>query len=215
MPPRQRHPEIFRKFDALAPGQAFVLVNDHDPKPLLYQLQNERPRAFEWSVLEAGPERFRVEIFRRSEPSARNVTEFLGWDHQRLDVLFALAERRANSGDFFEATTQFAEFRCGLERHIAIEEQVLFPLFEERAGMASGPTTVMRLEHSEIARILDEIGEALADEDTSALMGAAGELREVLGGHNLKEERILYPMTDRALADPRDRDDLVRRMQAF
>ena len=39
--PRERHPLIFRTFDALAPGQGFVLVNDHDPKPLYYQFQAE------------------------------------------------------------------------------------------------------------------------------------------------------------------------------
>lgn len=71
LPPPKRHPEIFRTFDALAPGQAFVLVNDHDPKGVLYQLQAERPGRFEWSVLEAGGERFRIRIQRRQSGSPR------------------------------------------------------------------------------------------------------------------------------------------------
>ena len=37
--PAQRHLEILRAFDALRPGDAFILVNDHDPKPLLYTFQ--------------------------------------------------------------------------------------------------------------------------------------------------------------------------------
>ncbi len=40
MAPRIRHPKIFETFDALAPGAAFILVNDHDPKPLLYQFRS-------------------------------------------------------------------------------------------------------------------------------------------------------------------------------
>jgi uncharacterized protein (DUF2249 family) len=40
--PAQRHPLIFSAFEALAPGESFVLVNDHDPKPLYYQLKFER-----------------------------------------------------------------------------------------------------------------------------------------------------------------------------
>ena len=32
--PRERHPLIFQKFDDLAAGESFELVNDHDPKPL-------------------------------------------------------------------------------------------------------------------------------------------------------------------------------------
>jgi uncharacterized protein (DUF2249 family) len=34
IPPVQRHPLIFQRLEALAPGESFVLVNDHDPKPL-------------------------------------------------------------------------------------------------------------------------------------------------------------------------------------
>ncbi len=35
---------IFHTFEALKPGEAFVLVNDHDPKPLCYQFKFERGR---------------------------------------------------------------------------------------------------------------------------------------------------------------------------
>ncbi|GLV47252.1 aminotransferase [Thermus sp. LT1-2-5] len=65
IPPRERHPRIFGVFDGLAPGESLVLVNDHDPKPLYYQLQAERPGAFAWEYLEAGPEVWRVRITRR------------------------------------------------------------------------------------------------------------------------------------------------------
>ena len=60
--PRERHPLIFRTFDELAPGEAFELVNDHDPKPLYYQLQAERAGQLAWQYLEQGPERWRVKV---------------------------------------------------------------------------------------------------------------------------------------------------------
>lgn len=62
--PRERHPRIFDTFDGLAPGQSFTLVNDHDPKPLFYQFNVERPGAFDWAYLEEGPEIWRVRISR-------------------------------------------------------------------------------------------------------------------------------------------------------
>ena len=62
--PMQRHQRIFELVDALAPGMGFVLVNDHDPKPLYYQLEAEHPRQFSWTYLERGPEVWRVEIAR-------------------------------------------------------------------------------------------------------------------------------------------------------
>lgn len=60
--PRLKHPTIFEKFDALSGGQAFVIHNDHDPKPLYYQLTAERGQTFDWEYLEEGPEIWEVKI---------------------------------------------------------------------------------------------------------------------------------------------------------
>lgn len=65
--PMQRHQKIFELVDQLAPGGKFVLVNDHDPKPLYYQLEAEHPQQFSWTYLERGPEIWRVEIGRLSK----------------------------------------------------------------------------------------------------------------------------------------------------
>lgn len=65
MAPRDRHPTILSTFDALPPGRALELVNDHDPRPLRYQFEAELPGAFTWEYLEEGPEVWRVRIGRR------------------------------------------------------------------------------------------------------------------------------------------------------
>lgn len=62
--PAQRHEQIFAAYDALPPGTAFVLVNDHDPKPLYYQFAAEHPGEFTWEYAESGPEVWRVGIGR-------------------------------------------------------------------------------------------------------------------------------------------------------
>lgn len=62
--PRERHTLILRTFAELTPGEAFVLVNDHDPKPLYYQFQFEQAGQFSWTPQEEGPEVWRVEIGR-------------------------------------------------------------------------------------------------------------------------------------------------------
>ncbi|KAA3644204.1 MAG: DUF2249 domain-containing protein [Chloroflexi bacterium] len=64
-PPAKRHPLIFEKFDGLEVGDAFVLVNDHDPKPLYYQFEAERKNMFTWEYLEEGPSAWRVQIGRK------------------------------------------------------------------------------------------------------------------------------------------------------
>lgn len=62
IPPPQRHALIFQTFEALGPGEAFELVNDHDPKPLYYQFAAERAGEFTWDYLENGPQVWRVRI---------------------------------------------------------------------------------------------------------------------------------------------------------
>ena len=62
--PKRRHELIFETFADLAPGSAYVLVNDHDPKPLYYQLQAEHSGEFGWDYVEDGPDVWRVRITR-------------------------------------------------------------------------------------------------------------------------------------------------------
>ena len=62
IPPRNRHPLIFQTFDGLEPGAAFVLINDHEPRPLYYQFLHERADQFSWTYLEEGPEIWRAQI---------------------------------------------------------------------------------------------------------------------------------------------------------
>lgn len=66
IPPINRHPLIFQTFDALDEGEAFELVNDHNPKPLYYQFLHERSDQFSWEYLEEGPAIWRVEIRRQT-----------------------------------------------------------------------------------------------------------------------------------------------------
>jgi peroxiredoxin-like protein len=64
LPAPRRHELIFRTLDELAGGAAITLVNDHDPKPLHYQLEATRPGHFSWDYVERGPEAWRVRIAR-------------------------------------------------------------------------------------------------------------------------------------------------------
>lgn len=73
--PRLKHPTIFERFDALEEGEGFIILNDHDPKPVYYQLLGERGDIFIWEYLEQGPQWWKVSIKKRI--SGEN-TETLG-----------------------------------------------------------------------------------------------------------------------------------------
>ena len=86
--PAQRHETIFAEFHALAPGTSYVLVNDHDPKPLRYQFEAEHAGEFTWDAIESGPEVWRVIIGRpsSSDESTNEPRASEGETLQELDV---------------------------------------------------------------------------------------------------------------------------------
>lgn len=61
----ERHPRIFGMVGALEPGDTFVVISDHDPRPLHYQLEMAFPGELSWDYLEQGPEVWRVEVGRK------------------------------------------------------------------------------------------------------------------------------------------------------
>lgn len=147
-----------------------------------------------------------------SSPRFSTVTEYLSWDHDRLDALLADVQRMVEDGELERADHTFAEFFEGLRRHIRIEEEVLFPEFEARTGVTQGPTRVMRHEHRQIEEALEAMREALDRADAAAFRAGDARLLEVLSPHNAKEERILYPTTDQHLT-PEERRLLLERMR--
>ncbi|MGH9689886.1 MAG: DUF2249 domain-containing protein [Candidatus Acidiferrales bacterium] len=70
VPRPQRHPLVFAKLDALAVGESFVLVNDHDPVPLSRQIEDLRPGQAAWEYIQRGPDIFRIRIRRTASSNA-------------------------------------------------------------------------------------------------------------------------------------------------
>ena len=126
----------------------------------------------------------------------KTITEFYEQDHDRLDELFKTFQRLKRS-DFAKAKEAFKEFKVSLQRHIVWEEDILFPLWEKETGITEGgATSVMRTEHRQIGQHLEAIHQKVvdqspdSDEEEQALLN-------LLGSHNMKEERMLYPGIDR------------------
>jgi uncharacterized protein (DUF2249 family) len=69
IPKSQRHPMIFARFDALAAGESFVLVNSHDPIHLREEFARDRPGAYDWRYLQgsASDRLWRIRIVRLTD----------------------------------------------------------------------------------------------------------------------------------------------------
>ena len=137
------------------------------------------------------------------------IRRHFGDDHDRLDSLFHRFQQLKHT-DRPSAHQLFAEYKAQLERHIAWEEEILFPLFEQRTGLTGGgPTAVMRLEHEEIKQHLAAIELKLGQNEVATAEDEAA-LLAVLEPHNLKEESILYPMIDKLTTEAERRGIFAR-----
>ena len=86
--PRLKHPTIFDHFDALDSGESFIIKNDHDPKPLYYQLLGERGKDLIWNYLESGPEYWQVRLGKPLESETlETVGHIAAKDIRKAEVL--------------------------------------------------------------------------------------------------------------------------------
>jgi iron-sulfur cluster repair protein YtfE (RIC family) len=132
------------------------------------------------------------------------ILEFLGSDHHACDDLFASAEAAVAKNSWDGARDLHDRFQAAMAHHFAMEEDVLFPAFEARTGNSMGPTQVMRMEHAQMRGLIQEMASAVATGNQSGYLGLSETLNMLMQQHNLKEENMLYPMSDRVLGDQRD-----------
>lgn len=141
------------------------------------------------------------------------IAPYLTAEHHHCDALFAEAENAVAARDWPEAQGRFQAFRQATLTHFEREEGVLFPDFEARTGMSDGPTRVMRAEHVQMRQTLAAMAGALARRDETVYLGLSETLLMLMRQHNMKEEQILYPMSDQALAA--EAGEVVGRMRAL
>ena len=111
----------------------------------------------------------------------QTVSGYLSHDHDVLDAMLEDVALMVADGELERAEHHFADFAVKLRRHIAIEEELLFPEFERATGLVQGPTAVMRQEHVAIQRELEAIAGALARGDAAGFEAGRGALEAVLG----------------------------------
>lgn len=130
------------------------------------------------------------------------ILRFLSEDHARLDALLARSSPR--SGEILSG--EFAAFRSGLLRHIAMEERVLFPLVLRMQGDRLQPTAAhLRLDHAALAALLVPPPEPLI----------VNALRGILAVHNAIEESAggFYEVCDQIVGQ--QADELLEKLRTF
>lgn len=139
------------------------------------------------------------------------ITEYMTGDHRHCDEMLAAVEAAVNESDWDKAARLTADFLRAMEHHLTMEESVLFPAFEQKTGMAGGPTMIMREEHRQMRDLFSQMQWALDAKEGGEFLDTTETLLVLMQQHNMKEEGILYPMSDQHLGG--EAQQVLARMQ--
>lgn len=129
------------------------------------------------------------------------LADYFASDHKDCDEKWVRVEELLGDGDDDALKQAWQDFDQTTRRHLAMEEDVMFPAFEASSGMGqSGPTVVMRMEHEQMRALLDQIGFNIEEGDTDEALDLGDALHMLIQQHNIKEEGMLYPMAENVLA---------------
>jgi iron-sulfur cluster repair protein YtfE (RIC family) len=133
--------------------------------------------------------------------ATRGLVEHFTNDHRSCDAEWLEVEAAGEAGDRPRTEAAWKRFDAAMRTHLGHEEDVLFPAFEAATGMTSrGPTFVMRAEHEQMRALLGRMQSAVERGDLRELLDQGDSLLLLIGQHNQKEEGMLYPLAERALA---------------
>jgi len=142
------------------------------------------------------------------------LADFFEQDHRDCDGRWADVEELLDTGDIEAARPAWRKYLAGMQRHIAMEEEVLFPAFESASGAHdAGPTAVMRTEHRQIRELLGQIDATIASGDCAQALEVGDTLLMLVQQHSAKEEKALYPMAENLLSG--DWDDMAKRLDQY
>ena len=132
------------------------------------------------------------------------IKEYLTNEHKECDNFFSDLETAVANRDWDKANEAFKIFFDDTEKHFQKEERVLFPALEEIMGSSEGPTQVMRMEHAQMRAGMEQMRADLEKQDADHFLGLSETFNILIQQHNMKEEQILYNMSDNALAPKKD-----------
>src|SRR5690606_11368770 len=202
--PKLKHPTIFKYFDELQPGEAFRILNDHDPKPLYYQMLGERGNVFTWEYLEKGPW-WRVQI-RKNDGNTETLGEIAAKDLRKAEVFKKCGLDFCCGG---KKTVQQACAEKGIDS-TKVEEELRQaqtttssrPLPYDEWNLDFLADYIVNTHHSYVRKTLPDIRayalkvagvHGSRHPELHNIRTLAEEIANELTEHMLKEEQILFP----------------------
>lgn len=217
-PPR-KHPAIFEKFESLGKGESFIIHNDHDPKPLYYQMLAELGPVFGWEYIQQGPDDWKVRISRPEDPEKDlTIGEITAKDYRKAEVFkkYGLDFCCGGNKTVEDASREKGLDEAAIKKDLAAVENQEQPLHDFNTWRLDILADYIVNQHHAYVRnaipTLYEFTQKIAKvhgsnhPELNTIAGKFVELSNELLNHLEKEEKILFPYI-RALQNKADNPD--------
>jgi len=209
-----RRGAVARALQNLRLGRSVALTTDRDPKPIVAALRQMYQGEIDGVITVLAADLFRADLRIHHAEGQPTLAEELRSDHARIDGLLTELQHFLRVGAMAEADRHFAAFNLALDRHMAAEEELLFPAMQRMTNAVARAVPGMVTEHGDLRELLPELASALSRQDVLACETLLPQVRRSLARHHEDEERLVYPITDWALA-PDEQDALIRRLRGL
>jgi iron-sulfur cluster repair protein YtfE (RIC family) len=142
-----------------------------------------------------------------------STDNWLVHEHSLYEDLLSRCQDAAEMEEWKAVDLAFNELVTHLKRHMAVEEDVLYPAYESEPNAPQGPTTALREEHSAIIRLIGDLARVIKTRGSEHVLECLTHLENQMIKHHEKEEDIFLPMASHILYA--SRDELVRKLNEF
>jgi hemerythrin-like domain-containing protein len=142
-----------------------------------------------------------------------SADSWLVHEHTLYEDLLSLCLDAVVKEDWGTVEQAFHELVTHLKRHMALEEEVLYPAYESMPGMPQGPTMALRDEHSDVVRLVQELARDIKTMNPEPVLECLVQLETLMVKHHEKEEEIFLPMAGHILHA--SHDELLRKLDEF
>jgi hemerythrin superfamily protein len=205
----ERRMAMAKALEELHRGRAVILLTDRDPRPTLTAFQQMHQGDVDCTISMQAADLFRATLSLRETDRKPTLAEHLRADHARIDGLLTEMQHYLRVGALAEAEVRFQVLGQALKRHMAAEEGILYPAMQQMTESVARAVPAMLAEHGELRSLLPELATAMRQQDVLASESLVPQIRRSLARHHENEERLVYPITDWALA-PEDQERLAR-----
>ena len=142
-----------------------------------------------------------------------STDNWLVHEHSLYEDLLSQCQEAVEIENWDGVDRIFNDLVTHLKRHMALEEEVLYPAYEAAPHAPQGPTTALREEHSAIVRLVRDMAQIIRTRNSEHMLECLAQLEYRMIKHHEKEEDIFLPMASHILES--SRDELLSKLAEF